>query len=498
MSSIFKAISRQVSNVDVTRQKSNQKPTELSRQSSNTSLSRQKNFEAANAVVREAITMQFTKGRIDTSGSYGYLSPNEENLLADFWEQVLDDLDKPLESIPSDILAKPVDCDDGVELKKAVEIQESSPFQVFEECMFNQTVADKCKEMDIVSQHNEGGKIVPEYKPMIKDKTLRSALWSVVREDHPDVLILRFLRARKWDIDRAYKMAIAAIKWRIEEDVEGVIWHGDLLNDASLMWKGVSYSHGKDRLGQPIIWSSSCLHHQKDQSYPQLKRYLIWMMETLRQLLAPPIERVCLIMDLTDHSNSNMDWPFVKTFLKFLESYYPECLGICIVYNGPWWFSGVWKLISPLLDPVVAAKVQFAQKPEGLMKFISEDQLLAARGGKNNYTYQYIKPDPEENRLMFDKETREKLSAALEDLHGQFVQATADWTGAKEAGDDDKFAAASRKRMELSHKIREAAVELDKYTRARHFYTRAGILQPGGAVDWSKIQSAPKEEEAET
>ncbi|KAJ2853030.1 hypothetical protein FB639_006612, partial [Coemansia asiatica] len=302
MSGLFKAISRQRSTIDMA------------------------------GVGREAITTQFTKGRLDTSGAYKHLSPVEENLLADFWEKLLADFDKPLSKVASDPIVRPIECDDEAEIAKAKEIGESAPFEVFEGCMFNQTVKDRCRELGIVSEQ-EDGLMVPKYEKQIKDDTLRSAMWSVVREDHPDVLMLRFLRARKWDVEKAYRMAIAALKWRIQENVEEIIWYGDIYNDASLMWKGVSYAHGKDKLGQPIIWSGSCLHHQKDQSYPQLKRYLIWMMETLRQLLTPPIERVCLIMDLTDHSNANMDWPFVKTFLKFLEAYYPECLGICIVYN---------------------------------------------------------------------------------------------------------------------------------------------------------------------
>ncbi|KAJ1802950.1 phosphatidylinositol transfer protein csr1 [Coemansia sp. RSA 2599] len=457
MSGLFKAISRQRSTVDMA------------------------------GVGREAITTQFTKGRLDTSGAYKHLSPVEENLLADFWEKLLADFDKPLSEVPSDSIARPIECDDEAEIIKAKEIEESAPFEVFEGCMFNQSVEDKCRELGIASER-EDGVLVPKYEKQIKDGTLGSAVWSVVREDHPDVLMLRFLRARKWDVEKAYRMAVAAVKWRVQENVEEIIWYGDLHNDASLMWKGVSYAHGKDKLGQPIIWSGSCLHHQKDQSYPQLKRYMIWMMETLRQLLTPPIERVCLIMDLTDHSNANMDWPFVKTFLKFLEAYYPECLGICIVYNGPWWFSGVWKLISPLLDPVVASKVQFAQKPEGLLKFIDEKQLLQSRGGKNAYKFSYVKPDPEENKLMFDAEGRAAASRKLEDLQSQFIQATVDWTDAKEAGDDDKFAEAASRRMELSDQVAAAAQEKDKYTRARHFYTRTGVLVDG-VVDWSKLQS---------
>ncbi|KAJ2850657.1 phosphatidylinositol transfer protein csr1 [Coemansia brasiliensis] len=454
MSGLLKAISRQRSQVDIA------------------------------GAGRESITTQFSKGRLDTCGVFGNLTSREETLLAELWERLLADFDKPLEEVSSDPIVRPIEYDEEADNKRAKETQESSPFEVFQGCMFNDTVADKCKELGIVSEVGKDGELVPPFESQLRDKTLKSAFWQAVREDHPDVLILRFLRARKWDVEKAYRMAIAAVKWRVQEKVDEIIWYGDIHNDASLMWKGVSYAHGKDRLGQPIVWSGSCLHHQKDQSYPQLKRYLIWMMETLRQLLFTPIERVCLIMDLTDHSNANMDWPFVKTFIKFLEAYYPECLGICIVYNGPWWFSGVWKLISPLLDPVVASKVQFAQKPEGLLKFIDEKELLAIRGGKDKYVYEYIKPQPEENKLMFDKEGRKEAAKKLDELHEQFLEATREWIDAKEG---DGFTKASGKRRELSNEVRQAAEEKDKYTRARNFYTRSGVLQ-NGSVDWSKVQ----------
>ncbi|KAJ1776624.1 phosphatidylinositol transfer protein csr1 [Coemansia sp. RSA 2523] len=457
MSGLFKAISRQRSQVDMA------------------------------GSGREPILAQYSKGRLDKSGVYDNLSPIEENLLADLWERFLDALDTPLAAVPSDAIVRPIEYDEEADRKRAQHTQDTAPFEVFEGCMFNETVADKCTQLGIVSEAGADGELVPPYESQISDETLGSALWAVVREDHPDVLLLRFLRARKWDVDKAFKMAVAAIKWRVHERVEEIIWYGDTHNDASLMWKGVSYAHGKDRLGQPIVWSGSCLHHQKDQSYPQLKRYLIWMMETLRTLLVTPVERVCLIMDLSDHSNANMDWPFVKTFIKFLEAYYPECLGLCVVYNGPWWFSGVWKLISPLLDPVVASKVQFASKPDALLKFIDPQELLESRGGLDKYAYEYVKPQAEENKLMFDTEGRQAASTALDKVREQFVQATREWTDAKEGGDDDAFARASRERKELSDKYRLAAKEKDKYTRARHFYTRTGVLADG-KVDWSKVQ----------
>lgn len=59
-----------------------------------------------------------------------------------------------------------------------------------------------------------------EFKAALASQTpeeLRDAFWGMVKCDNPDGLLLRFLRARKWDVDKALVMMVATMNWRGKE-----------------------------------------------------------------------------------------------------------------------------------------------------------------------------------------------------------------------------------------------------------------------------------------
>lgn len=71
--------------------------------------------------------------------------------------------------------------------------------------------------------------------------------------------MLRFLRARKWDIDRALAMLAAALKFRFEKDIEGIIYKGeDGLKDVpgflNQFRRGISYIKGNSDTGEYPIY----------------------------------------------------------------------------------------------------------------------------------------------------------------------------------------------------------------------------------------------------
>ncbi len=138
---------------------------------------------------------------------------------------------------------------------------------------------------------------------------LRRAFWSMVKHDHPDGLLLRFLRARKWDVEKALVMLISTMHWRMQEmhvddDViksgeGGAIEATKSANPATRkaaedflaqLRMGKSFLHGTDREGRPMCFVRVRLHRQGEQSEASLERYTVFVIETARMLLAPPVE----------------------------------------------------------------------------------------------------------------------------------------------------------------------------------------------------------------
>lgn len=101
---------------------------------------------------------------------------------------------------------------------------------------------------------------------------LREAFWNLVATDNPDAILLRFLRARKWDVQKAFHMCCATLKWRIEEGVDELLALGEAGIAEKLeredpgqgagFWKqldsGKSFLGGPDKAGRPIwyVWKN--------------------------------------------------------------------------------------------------------------------------------------------------------------------------------------------------------------------------------------------------
>ena len=74
----------------------------------------------------------------------------------------------------------------------------------------------------------------------------------------------------------------------------------------------------------------------------------------------------------------------LKMQIDHLQQSYPESLGICFLYNYPWFVWPVWKVAQLWLDPNTAAKVVFLDGKDSspFTELIDLDDLPTGLGGK--------------------------------------------------------------------------------------------------------------------
>ncbi|KAJ2716609.1 hypothetical protein H4R19_000541 [Coemansia spiralis] len=422
-----------------------------------------------------SIDEQYAAGAANLAGTIGHLSRSEEELLQALWRKLLDAF--------KDTAPLPVAAGDGGlgggRSKRALQPAAATTKNGWfgfgatakaEPTEYQQTVYEIAPENS--RPPASAGPETPQ--------TVRDAFWAATLWDHPDVLVLRFLRARKWQVDDALKMLLECLRWRVAEEVDWLTWHGESVLNHALLRRGIGAVHKTDRLGQPVLHIPVRLNDPSAQPREQILDYTIYLMEMARVLLRPPVEKVCLLFDTTKISLANMDWDFFRTFLSYLEHYYPECLGMVLIYNASWVFNKLWQLIRPLLDPVVASKVRFVKSAAELQQFIDPAALPTQFGGTSAFDYEYVLPAADENAAMHDAAQRQALQVERAAACDAMERATAQW--AESATAASERAALDADRSKAADWLVATSKALDPHIRARTLYHRTGIIDAQLAV----------------
>ncbi|CDU24118.1 related to CSR1-phosphatidylinositol transfer protein [Sporisorium scitamineum] len=316
---------------------------------------------------------------------------------------------------------------------------------------------------------------------------LRNTFWKFVKMDNPDTDVLRFLRARKWDVSRAFAMMAGCMKWRLDNNVEELGENGDLGNASIEKFldqqrSGKTYAMGTTDNEQPICYIHVKKHMTWGQPGASMSKYVIYAMESFRLLMQPPNDKVVLLFDLTGFGLKNMDWNCILFIVKCLEAYYPESLGTLYIHNAPWIFSGIWKLLGPMLDPVVRSKVKFTKKPEDL-DIVPKERLLSNMGGDNINEFEFVEPEEGENEQTKDEEGKKRTWNNYMSIAKQYEQVTRKWCETK--GKDKDVV---KQRELLVKKLRVAQFEHEPYFRGKTVYHRDGTIDGEGVVTWNYKQ----------
>ena len=212
-------------------------------------------------------------------------------------------------------------------------------------------------------------------KPRYLDPEMNTAGVTAVRskfgdavKDWPDVMIVKFLIARKFEIPKVITMLNDHFMWRAEyQPSTDEYFPPEMAEDYP-----VGFGDGVDREGNLLYFErpgNGGKAHPKDfvkkYGIPMICRWHTCGMETGLQKIrnSNTARRVTTIIDLdklgdTDKAVMN----FGKAIAKIDQDNYPEHLCKMYIINAPGMFTGLWKFIRLFIDDRTKAKIQVLGK----------------------------------------------------------------------------------------------------------------------------------------
>lgn len=318
-------------------------------------------------------------------------------------------------------------------------------------------------------------------------EALRNAFWSLCKRDNPDIIMLRFLRARKWNVDHTTAMMASTLKWRLDTNLDHLVENGDLGNGKEIPKyienfdeNGKVFTLGTNHRNQPVMYVKFGKHIIWAQPQATTKKFIIAHFELVRLLVEPPNDKIVLLFDCTGFGPSNMDVINFLYILQCLQSYFPEQLSILYLHKAPWILQRAWHMVKWLLDPVVRAKVQFTNKAEELMEEIPREHLLHYIGGDVDVEFNWVPCQEDENDLHKDTAERKRRWDNHRRLCNEYEQVTRKWAMSGGREEDEK-------RKVLAKKIRVSHFDYEPYWQGLWNHHRNGDLtrENPGMIRWN-------------
>lgn len=224
-----------------------------------------------------------------------------------------------------------------------------------------------------------------------KLKQLQEKVKDVFVPKNNNYSLLKWLKARQFDVEAAEKMLRASLIWRQQMQVDSILTDFQAPNVLKEFFPIASFGH--DRNGQPIFYFNFGHMDSKGLLYSSRKvdcvKYLVqWLEISLAECREQSVKHNRLIESLTvlvDLENFDVKTalykPVFNLYLEFVavhEQNFPEALSQAILIKTPKVFSIFYAVLKPLLAEETKKKVVMCGKDnwqEELFKKIHPDEV---------------------------------------------------------------------------------------------------------------------------
>jgi putative NADH-flavin reductase len=218
----------------------------------------------------------------------------------------------------------------------------------------------------------------------------------------PDQHLLRFLRARDFNVKKTLDMLVGDLEWR--KAFEGITFkYTDFPQLFKFMKTGAIYRAGYDLGGRPVIVSNLARLYPRDVAdVSEIPKFWVAYVHYVNMECekAGVTDYTC-IADLSGFSPSkNFSLAMVKILIDILQNYYPERLAYALILHTPMAFRMLWNMIAPFLEERTKAKVHILGSSMNLLtSYVAKDQLEECFGGSHK---PYPLPDHVAQQLLGD------------------------------------------------------------------------------------------------
>ena len=215
-----------------------------------------------------------------------------------------------------------------------------------------------------------------------------------------DHYLLRFIRARQWDVEKACQMLNAHFKWRVEKNI-AELYQGGPHPDAEYITRFYPHGyHGVDKSGRSVYIErigQIDMPRLLNQLTPEkIVEYFSRECEVqLRERLpacclhnGSVVDRSLTILDLNGLSfrlaTHTIARKVLKQVIQVQQDNYPEMMGQMVLLNAPRVFSLAWSAVKPMLDERTVAKIKIfsSDYKETLDKMLFQDDIPDFLGGQ--------------------------------------------------------------------------------------------------------------------
>ncbi|KAJ9603599.1 cytosolic factor, phosphatidylinositol/phosphatidylcholine transfer protein [Cladophialophora chaetospira] len=183
--------------------------------------------------------------------------------------------------------------------------------------------------------------------------------------------LLRFLRARKFNVEHAKTMFINNEKWRKEFGTDDLVRTFDYKERPQMFEYYPQYYHKTDKDGRPVyieqygkidlnaMYKISTAERMVQNLVVEYEKVADPRLPACSRKAGKLLETCCTIMDMKGVGVGKIPsvYGYLKSVSAISQDHYPERLGKLYIINAPWGFSSVFSFVKSFLDPITVAKI---------------------------------------------------------------------------------------------------------------------------------------------